>query len=174
MFSGYARKMPQPYDHVDDIMTAWRRERPDVDPSPQGVIGRLHRLAEYLDVEVSTTLAEHGLSRGEFDVLATLRRAGKPYTRTAGDLAAHAMITSGGLTKRVDRLIERGLVERVADAEDARRRLIGLTPTGLATVNAAYTAHIENEHRLIANLGADAPQLAATLRSWLLAIDNGN
>src|SRR5690349_20177137 len=101
-----------PPDRVADIQNAWRRERPDLDPSPQGVIGRLHRVALLLTERLVAVDEEYGLSEGEFDVLATLRRAGDPYERPAGELADHTLVTTGGLTKRVDRLERRGLVER--------------------------------------------------------------
>ena len=89
-------------------MAQWHRERPDLDVSPQGVIGRLHRLAARLTEELVAVYAEFGLGEGEFDVLATLRRSGAPYELTPGELAAGTMVTSGAVTKRVDRLVERG------------------------------------------------------------------
>ncbi|WP_052460644.1 MarR family winged helix-turn-helix transcriptional regulator [Microbacterium gorillae] len=158
-------------DRVDAIIAEWRRERPDVDPSPQGVIGRLHRVADMLDAELTANFARFSLTRGEFDVLATLRRAGSPFGRTAGELAEHTMITSGGLTKRVDRLIARGLVERNVDDADARRRLIALTPAGVALVDEAFTSHMALEHRLLQPLGGDGDILATVLRRWLIATD---
>lgn len=159
---------PAQTDRVDAIQAEWRRERPDLDPSPQGVIGRLHRIAQALTVRLAAVYAEFGLSEAEFDLLATLRRAGSPYARQAGELAAHTMVTSGGLTKRVDRLVERGLVERDADLGDARRRLVRLTPAGLDLIDRAFTAHLANEHRLLAELGPeDAAALAPLLSRWL-------
>lgn len=152
-------------------MAEWRRERPEVDPSPQGVIGRLHRLGDYLDRALTENFARIDLTRGEFDVLATLRRAGAPYERTAGALAEHAMITSGGLTKRVDRLEARGLLQRTVDGADTRKRRIALTDEGLSLVERAYDIHMELEHRLIAEAGVDSPALAASLRAWLLTLE---
>lgn len=155
-------------DRVARIQAEWRRERPELDPSPQGVIGRLHRVAALLTDELVAVYGRYGLSEGDFDVLATLRRSGAPYARPAGDLADHTMITSGGLTKRVDRLVARGLVERHPGPADARQRIIALTPAGLETIDAAFTAHMENEHRLIDELGhADAARLEPLLERWL-------
>lgn len=163
---------PEAEDRVAQIMAEWRRERPDVDPSPQGVIGRVHRLALALTERITAVYAEFGLTEAEFDLLATLRRAGAPYERAAGELAAHTMVTTGGLTKRVDRLVERGLVERAATDDDARRRLVRLTPTGLRVIDDAFTAHIENEHRLIAQLGeSDAVALTPILTRWLRMLE---
>lgn len=152
-------------DQVDAIMAAWRRERPDADPAPQGIVGRLHRIAGMLDAALDENFARFGLSQGEFDVLATLRRAGAPYERTAGDLAEQAMITTGGLSKRIDRLETRGLIERTVDAIDTRRRNIRLSAAGLTLVDEAYTAHMALEHELIKHI-ADPESLAAALRNW--------
>ena len=159
-------------DRVAEIQEAWRRERPDLDPSPQGVIGRLHRVALELTERLVAVYGEFGLTEGEFDVLATLRRAGEPYEHAAGDLADHTLVTTGGLTKRVDRLEGRGLVERRAEASDARRRLVRLTPQGRDLIDRAFTAHLANEHRLLAQLGeADAAALEPILTRWLRALD---
>lgn len=159
-------------DRVAQIMAEWRRERPDLDPSPQGVIGRVHRLALALTERITAVYADFGLTEAEFDLLATLRRAGAPYERAAGELAEHTMVTTGGLTKRVDRLVQRGLVERGTAGDDARRRLVRLTPAGLDVIDRAFTAHIENEHRLLAELGeADASSLAPILTRWLRMLE---
>lgn len=161
-----------PVDRVAEIMAAWKRERPDLDPSPQGVIARLHRVALALTERLVAVYAQFDLSEGEFDVLATLRRAGEPYERAAGDLADHTLVTTGGLTKRVDRLEARGLVERRAEASDARRRLVRLTPAGRDLIDRAFTAHLANEHRLLDELGsADAAALEPILARWLTLLD---
>lgn len=163
---------PSP-DHVEQIIAEWRRERPDLDPSPQAVIGRLHRVALELTSRLVAVYAEFGLSEPEFDLLATLRRAGVPYERTASELAAHTMVTTGGLTKRVDRLAERGLVERGVATDDARRRPVRLTPAGVELIDRAFTAHLANEHRLVAELGEqDAAALAGILARWQRALGN--
>src|SRR5256885_1533455 len=107
-------------DAVDRILDQWRSERPDVDVWPMGVIGRITRLSRVLDRELKEFFAGHGLEHWEFDVLATLRRSGPPYELTAGALNRAAMVTSGAITNRIDRLSARGLVERVPDAEDRR------------------------------------------------------
>lgn len=158
-------------DLVDRIQAAWRRERPDVDPSPQAVIGRLHRLARTLTDELTVVYARFDLSEAEFDLLASLRRNGAPFELPAGELASHTMVTSGGLTKRVDRLVARGLVERSEASDDARRRLVRLTADGVALIDAAFTAHMANEHRLMDQLGdTDAAALEPLLRRWLVVL----
>lgn len=158
---------PSP-DRVARIQAEWRRERPELDVAPQGVIGRLHRVAALLTDELVAVYGKYGLNEGDFDVLATLRRSGPPYARAAGDLADHTMITSGGLTKRVDRLVAKGLVERRPGAADARQRIVALTPAGLELIDTAFSAHMENEHRLIDEIGrADAARLELLLERWL-------
>ena len=161
-------------DHVDEIQREWRRERPDVDPTPQAVIGRLHRLGGLLMAQLERVYAEHGFSQGEFDVLMTLRRAGKPYERTPGDLAARTMVTSGADSKRVDRLERAGLVARRRSEQDGRGRVVALTPAGLAAADAAFTDHMTNEHRLVADLDPqDRADLARILSTWLVQVDPG-
>ncbi|MBN8881290.1 DNA-binding MarR family transcriptional regulator [Salana multivorans] len=155
-------------DRVDRIQDQWRRERPDLDPSPQGVIGRVHRLALELTARLTPVYEAHGLSEAEFDLLASLRRRGAPYELPAGELADHTMVTTGGLTKRVDRLLARGLVERRASDEDARRRLIRLTGAGRALIDEAFSAHLANEHRLLRGLDADdLAAMESITRRWL-------
>lgn len=154
-------------DHVSRIMEQWGRERPDLDVSPQGVIGRLHRLAARLTEELVAVYGEFGLGEGEFDVLATLRRSGPPYELTPTGLAAGTMVTSGAVTKRVDRLAERGLVSRRVGEHDARGRVVALTPAGRDLIDRAFTAHMANEHRLLASLDrVDRERLARILDEW--------
>ena len=154
-------------DHVAQVMTQWRRERPDLDPEPQGVIARLHRVAARLTEELVAVYAEHGLAEGEFDILATLRRQGAPFALTAGELAAQTMVTSGAITKRVDRCVARGWVTRAPSDTDARGRVIALTDAGQELIDAAFTDHLANEERLLAPFSsAERRQLAALLERW--------
>jgi len=158
-------------DRVDRIQDEWRIARPDLDPSPQGVIGRLHRVANALTAQLNAVYAAHGLTEPEFDLLASLRRS-PGGELAAGELAAHTMVTTGGLTKRVDRLVARGLVVRTGTPEDARRRMIRLTDAGTALIDEAFTAHMANEHRLLAELGADdTAAIEPILRRWLALLE---
>jgi DNA-binding MarR family transcriptional regulator len=159
-------------DRVARIQAEWRRERPDVDVVPQGVIGRLHRLAAHLTHELVAVYSRHGLGEGEFDVLAALRRSGTPFERAPGELAAHTMVTTGAMTKRLDRLVEAGLVERRMAEGDARRRIVALTPGGLAVIDAAFTDHMANERRLLDQLApGDRAALEGILTRWLGAYE---
>ena len=154
-------------DHVGRITAQWARERPDLDVSPMAVIGRLHRLAAALEAELRPVFAEAGLSDGEFDVLAALRRSGPPYALSAGELAASTMVTSGAITKRVDRLAALGHVRREVAAEDARSRRISLTETGRALIDELAPRHFANERRLLAGLTeTERTRLAGLLERW--------
>jgi DNA-binding MarR family transcriptional regulator len=139
-------------DAVDEILAQWRAVRPDLDLRAMGIIGRLGRVALLVQRAVEAELQRHGLSVGEFDVLAALRRAGKPHRLTPTQLYRTLMLTSGAMTNRIDRLEERGLVERHEDPSDRRGTLVGLTAQGLRVVDAAVTGHVDNEARILAGL----------------------
>ncbi|GAU81859.1 MarR family winged helix-turn-helix transcriptional regulator [Bosea sp. BIWAKO-01] len=142
-------------DHVDGILAQWNRERPDLDVTPMGLFGRLKRLSQHLGREMEKTFAEHGLNSASFDVLATLRRSGPPYSLSPGDLLATMMITSGTLTNRIDQLEKAGLVERTHNPEDRRSFIISLTERGFAIIEAAVTAHVATQAQLSSILSAD-------------------
>ncbi len=159
-------------DHVGRIMEQWGRERPELDVSPQGVIGRLHRLAARLTDELVAVYGEFGLGEGEFDVLATLRRSGTPYALTPGELAAQTMVSSGAVTKRVDRCVEQGWVTRRVSDHDGRGRVVALSEAGREVIDRAFAAHMANEHRLVGLLSqTERARLARTLESWGRALD---
>ncbi|KWR88115.1 MarR family winged helix-turn-helix transcriptional regulator [Cupriavidus sp. IDO] len=170
-----ARSKPQPpdrADHVDAILAQWARERPDLDVSPMGLIGRLGRLNRHTGRAVEAALAETGLSPWEFDVLATLRRSGEPYALSPGALIESLMITSGTMTNRLDHLERAGLIRRQPNPEDRRGLLIELTAAGRERVDRALEIHVANEHRLLEALSAaERAQLAGLLRRWLLAFE---
>lgn len=159
-------------DHVGRIMAQWKQQRPDLDVSPQGVIGRLHRLAIRLTEELVAVYGEYGLGEGEFDVLATLRRAGAPYELAPGDLARWTMVSSGAVTKRVDRCVEQGWVTRRVSDSDHRGRVVALTASGLEVIDRAFEAHMANEHRLVGMLDEmERARLAHLLEKWGRALD---
>ncbi|MGH3041744.1 MAG: MarR family winged helix-turn-helix transcriptional regulator [Candidatus Rokuibacteriota bacterium] len=159
-------------DHVDRILEQWRRERPDVDTAALGLIGRLHRAALLTSTPLATGLAEHGLQPGWFDLLAALRRSGRPYELNPTQLMRATLLSSGGMTKRLDRLVEAGLVERRADPADRRGVLVGLTAHGKAVVDTALEAHVANEERLLRSLkAADRRALDDLLRALLADLE---
>jgi DNA-binding MarR family transcriptional regulator len=158
-------------DAVDLVIEQWARARPDIDASPMGVLGRLSRVSRIVDRELRTLFAEFGLERGEFDVLATLRRAGSPDGMTAGALARASMVTSGAVTNRLDRLVAKGHVTRDIDPANRRTVVVALTPAGRDLIDRAVVAHVDNERRILAALGpAQRDDLAATLRTLLLSL----
>ncbi|MEK2490443.1 MarR family transcriptional regulator [Kitasatospora purpeofusca] len=160
-------------DHVATIQAEWRRERPDLDVSPQAVIGRLHRLSGRLTEELCLVYGRYGLGEGEFDVLAALRRAGAPFERAPGELAAHTMVTTGAMTKRIDRLERAGLVTRRRSETDGRGRVVALTEAGRRLFDEAFTAHMRNEHRLLSVLTPEeASALEVLLTTWQRRLDH--
>lgn len=161
-------------DHVAHIMEQWSVERPDLDVSPIGIIGRLHRLAARLTEELNVVYRRFGLGEGDFDVLVTLRRQGGDHSLTCSALAESTMVTSGGMTKRIDRLEAAGLVRRRESTADGRSRPVQLTAAGHDLVDEAFAAHIANEHRLVATLDpADRVELTAILGRWLSDLEAG-
>jgi DNA-binding MarR family transcriptional regulator len=154
-------------DHVARIQAQWARERPDLDTSAMGIIGRLHRLADALHAELRPVFEKAGLSDGDFDVLAALRRAGSPFALSPGQLAESTMITSGTVTKRVDRLTAAGLVTRERVEHDGRVRRIALTESGRALVDEVVGIHFANEERLLAGFSEiERTRLTHLLTKW--------
>jgi len=139
-------------DAVDAILSQWRQERPDLDVSAMGTIGRINRCAALLRRELDETFATFDLTNWEFDVLATLRRSGALYCLTPTALFGALMITSGTMTQRLKGLESRGLVNRVAHTEDARSTLVQLSEAGLTLIDRAVTAHVNNEQRILASI----------------------
>ena len=155
-------------DHVDKVLAQWRHERPDLEVMPMGLIGRVKRLAQHLTREMEKTWADHGLNAASFDVLATLRRAGAPFRLSPGDLMASTMVTSGTMTHRIDQLEKAGLVERIRNPDDGRGFLIALTETGYGVIDAAVTAHVATQDKLVSGLSAaDRKALNRLLKSFL-------
>jgi DNA-binding MarR family transcriptional regulator len=162
-------------DHVDEILAQWRRERPDLDASPIGVFGRLSRADRLIDTALAEGIAAHGLQPGWFDLLAALRRQGSPYELTPTRLTEATLLSSGGTTKRLDRLADAGLIERLPDPVDRRGTLVRLTRHGKRVIDRALETHLENERRLLQFLSRDEQRtfegLLRTLLDGLEAAD---
>ncbi|WP_299689563.1 MarR family transcriptional regulator [uncultured Tateyamaria sp.] len=139
-------------DHVDRIIQQWKEARPDIDTGPMATIGRIARLSAQLRSEMEKTWKRYGLNAASFDVLATLRRSGKPEGLSPGELLELTMVTSGTMTNRVDQLVKSGLVERVPNPNDKRGFLIRLTPTGFSTIETAVGEHAATQKRLVAGI----------------------
>ncbi|MDA2815243.1 MarR family transcriptional regulator [Nocardiopsis sp. RSe5-2] len=158
-------------DAVDRILHQWAHARPDLDPAPMGVLGRLTRLTRIAETRLKTVFTRYGLERGEFDVLATLRRAAAPEGMTAGALARATMVTSGAVTNRLDRLEAKGHITRRTDPDNRRTVIVALTPQGRDLIDRAVAAHLDNEHRLLSALTPDQrDDLASTLRTLLVSL----
>jgi len=159
------------HDGVDEILEQWQRERPDLDSSPIGVIGRVSRLARELEQRLEPVYREHGLEAGWHDVLATLRRGGPPYRLRPTEFTNALMLTSSGTTKRLDRLEQAGLITRGPDPDDRRGTLITLTDAGRRLIDSVTEAHLANERRLLDALtDAEQRRLADLLRKLQLGL----
>ncbi|KVA16053.1 MarR family winged helix-turn-helix transcriptional regulator [Burkholderia ubonensis] len=158
-------------DHVDRVVAQWRDERPGLDVTSMEIFGRLARLAKHCEKARTEALSPFGFKEGEFDVLATLRRAGKPYELSPTQLYRSLMITSGAITNRLMRLEQAGLVERVPNPQDGRGLAVRLTPDGLALIDRAVAVHVETQDLLLGGLNRDErAALAALLKTALLAL----
>lgn len=158
---------PQP-DHVDRVRERWQEVRPDLDTTPVGIVARVGRTAAYFDQSTNALMARYGLSRGSWDVLASLRRVGPPYQRSPTELYRALMRTSGTMTNRLKRLERAGLIERAPDPQDGRGLLVRLTRRGLELVDQIAPLHLENERQLVRSLTASDRELLETLLRGLL------
>lgn len=162
-------------DEVDQLVSDWARERPDLDVRPMQVLSRVSRLATLLDRARQVAFAEFDIVLWEFDVLAALRRSGEPYELSPGRLLRDTMVTSGTMTNRVDRLTARGLVSRRPDPRDRRGVLVQLTDTGRAVVDGALESLLVSEQELLAELSAeDRADLAHLLRKLGRRLDSAH
>jgi Transcriptional regulators len=158
-------------DAVDLILEQWTRERPDLDCSPMGIIGRITQLQREVHLAQRATFARHGLDAPSFDVLAALRRAGTPYQLTPTALMRTALVTSGAITQRLDRLEERGLITRTRSDADGRAVVVTLTRAGRDALDAALPDHLQTERGLLEGLtAAELEQLAGLLRRLLVTL----
>ncbi|WP_438293794.1 MarR family winged helix-turn-helix transcriptional regulator [Streptomyces sp. HUAS TT7] len=160
-----------PSDAVDAITAQWAAVRPDLETVPMAVYGRIYRIARAMGERIDKEYAKFGIGRGEFDVIATLRRSGEPYTLSPRQLSATLMLTTGGMTGRLDKLEKAGLLRRSPDPTDRRGLRVTLTEKGLALVEESVTAGLAVQTELL-NSALDedeAAQLSSLLRKLLAA-----
>ncbi|MET9758029.1 MarR family transcriptional regulator [Streptomyces sp. NPDC006372] len=156
-------------DPVDAIIEQWAAVRPDLDTAAMEVFGRIGRLTLAMGDRMDKAYAKFGISRGEFDVLATLRRSGEPYTLSPRQLSATLMLTTGGMTGRLDKLERAGLLRRSPDPHDRRGLRVTLTDKGLGVVDEAVAAGLAVQTEALSALDAERAGLLADLLRELLA-----
>ncbi len=159
-------------DHVDRVLAQWAQARPDLDVSPMAVIGRLSRASQILNTSLRRTFGTHDLDAASFDVLATLRRSGPRHALSPAELMRAAMVTSGAITQRLDRLEARGLVTRSPSTTDGRGIDVALTDAGRILIDQALPDHLATEERILHGLGEDERAvLADALRRLLESLE---
>lgn len=160
-------------DAVDAIKRQWQAQRPDLSVEAMGIFGRIKRCSHLMTDRLETTFSKFDLNYWEFDVLATLRRSGPPYTLAPTALFSIMMITSGTMTHRMKRLEARGLIERLPNKDDARSQLVKLSQTGFDIINETATAHVDNMESILADMSQEKKQALDQKLTELLAIFEG-
>jgi DNA-binding MarR family transcriptional regulator len=158
-------------DQVEQVAREWTDRRPDLDPGPMLIVGRIQRLTALWDMQLRRPFADAGLCSGDFDVLAALRRLDSPATPT--QLADGMLVTAGAITKRIDRLITAGLATRTVSPDDGRSRLVQITAEGVELADRLIEMHLRNEKALISCLSKDEQEsLRGTLERLLQDAEN--
>lgn len=161
-------------DIVDQLLQQWAREQPRTNVSALGVVVRIQLLAKLLHQRTTAALSVHKLKPWEYDVLSVLRRQGEPFELPATSIADAALLTSGAMTTRIDRLEKRGLVQRRRNDADRRSVLVSLTTKGRQLIDAALDSRLENANATLAGMQAtEKRQLSDGLRELLLKMDDG-
>ena len=164
--------MTEHLDAAAHAVAQWKQELPELAAENMLLIGRLKRAAAVIARELEKVYGEYGLTEGSFDVLATLRRSGAPYTLTPTELFSSLMVTSGTMTTRLKNLENQGLIDRLPNPDDARSLLVRLTDKGKELIEKSVFPHVENEKRLLEKLDADTrTQLEQGLAAWLGALE---
>lgn len=154
---------------VELASTQWQREMPELDLLPMEVVARLGTATRLISRDyLNPFFKSHGLQQGEFDVLATLRRSGAPYELVPTQLFEALMISSGGMTNRLDRLEKAGWIARKPNPEDRRGTLVALTEQGLELINQIFPLHVENEAKALTTLSKKEQQTLQGLLEKLL------
>ena len=166
-------KYPMELDAVDEILDQWSAERPELDTAALGVVIRVMTLNRRFAREAARALEPLGLELFEYDVLSALRRQGQPFALPATTLARETDLSPGAMTNRIDRLEERGLVERQPDPVDRRSVIVRLTRQGQKLIDDAIHVRLDAARESLSQLGADElERLAGLLRAVILGEDN--
>jgi DNA-binding MarR family transcriptional regulator len=160
-------------DSIEHLLAEWHRERPDLDPSPFGIYGRIWRLSTTLIGDAEQWLKPLGLTFESFSLIVTLRRSGPPYELNPTALYRESLLSSGAITNRIDRVETAGLVTRLPDPNDRRGTIVRLTAKGRNLADRSIKLHFE---ALAATLGAlsdaERDQLAKLLSKLLLSAED--
>jgi len=157
---------------IDDVLTGWRGTNPGFDLRPLEVTGRLSRIGPLLARRQEAVFSRFGVNRGEVGALSALRVAGPPHRLSPTSLGRGLMMSSAGVTSRIDRLERRGLVRRLPDPDDRRGVIVELTDEGLALVDQAVEAVTESDRQLLGRLdGQEMTDLEALLRKLLAGLE---
>ncbi len=155
-------------DAIDRALLQWDKERPDLNTKPMAMLGRLMRLSKILEARIAEVHKKYDLKMGEFDVLATLRRAGSPYRLTPSELLASMLLTSGAMTNRLDKLENKGLIVRHHSKADRRSIEVELSDKGLQLANEVIVEHVMTQENLVSSLSPDEQeQIGQCLKLWL-------
>lgn len=160
-------------DAVDTVIGQWNRERPELDTLAMAVFGRVQRLARLMGDRTEKEYQRLGIGRGEFDVLATLRRAGEPFTLSPRQLSSTLMLTTGGMTGRLDKLERAGLLKRAPDPVDRRGLRVTLTARGREVVDEAVAAGLAVQQAALDAMGEERAEALADLLRQLLTSTEG-
>lgn len=142
-------------DAVDRLVAQWAREKPDLETEPMAIMGRLLRVSKYMETQVAQLHKQYGLTFGEFDVLATLRRSGKPFQLTPSELIDSMMLTSGAMTNRLDKLTSKGLITRQSNQSDRRSLPVQLTKQGIVLIDRILEEHVQMQGQLVKGLSQE-------------------
>ena len=159
-------------DAIDRVVEQWAKEKPELETEPMAMMGRIMRIAKYMETQVADLHKTYDMKLGEFDVLATLRRSGKPYRLTPSELIGSMMLTSGAMTNRLDKLEAKGLIGREHSKEDRRSVSVKLTKDGLVLIDEMMTEHVEMQKKLVKSLSASQKKnINQLLKTWLSAYE---
>lgn len=159
-------------DAIDRVVEQWAKEKPELETEPMAMMGRIMRIAKYMETQVAELHKKYDMKLGEFDVLATLRRSGKPYRLTPSELIGSMMLTSGAMTNRLDKLEAKGLISREHSKEDRRSVSVQLTKDGLILIDQMMTEHVEMQKKLVKSLSASQKKNTnQLLKTWLSAYE---
>ncbi|MBT9243513.1 MarR family winged helix-turn-helix transcriptional regulator [Vibrio splendidus] len=159
-------------DAIDRVVEQWAKEKPELETEPMAMMGRIMRIAKYMETQVAELHKKYDMKLGEFDVLATLRRSGKPYRLTPSELIGSMMLTSGAMTNRLDKLEAKGLISREHSKEDRRSVSVQLTKDGLVLIDQMMTEHVETQKKLVKSLSTSQKKNTnQLLKTWLSAYE---